>query len=254
MIEIDDISSLVTTDTDLTMAELERRVLKEGYTLNYFTPPENNILLADVLWERRPNLYAQVFGGIEDLCIQVRLSQSDGQVFSNVMTPRSATGPSLKKLAIGSVETLGIPFQATLKLFPKPTVRRLACVLFPSRRNLEVFSQNLKKQRLALPLMHRLPAEKIKDFYPDIQEGEAVLGLAHWGSTPVVDALWKSLQDQANAKNAKWFEVEGGKLVKDFFQWLQQEAAAPWGMGKTLGEAGLSPSHLKLMKRIKKLA
>jgi len=46
--------------------------------------------------------------------------------------PRSATGPSLRELFLGSEGTLGIVTEATLKIFPLPERRELASFAFPS--------------------------------------------------------------------------------------------------------------------------
>jgi FAD/FMN-containing dehydrogenase len=254
MIEIDKISLLVATDTDLTMAELEGSVLREGFVLNYFTPPDNKVLLADVLSERLPNIYGKAFGGIEDLCIQVHLTQSDGAVFSNVLTPRSATGPSLKNLALGSGEMLGIPFQATLKIFPKPAVRKLACVVFSSLRLLESFTQNLNKQRFFLPLLHRLPKEIAKSYVKDLKDEEVVLAFANWGEEKMMEACWYYLQHQADLKKGIWFEVDMGKIWRDLFKELQHEATQPYLNKKEYGESSVPPSHLQLMHRLQRLA
>jgi FAD/FMN-containing dehydrogenase len=244
--EIDKTSLLVTIDTDISMAELENLLAKEGYTLNYFTPPQNKALLVEVLNERLPNLYAAAFGGIEDLCVQLSLAQTDGRVFTNVLTPRSATGPSLKKMAIGAQEKLGIPFQATLKIFYRPPFRKLSCAIFPDRRRMEAFLRSVYKLRLKLPLLSLLATGVRNRFFEKMKAGEEILGFASWGEQTVVEAQFQMLQQQASLKKGQWVEVGLGDVWDKLFSNLHEGAAIALGERLSQAKAPLSPSHRAL--------
>lgn len=253
MIEIDKISLLVTTDTDHSIEEIEVKVAKAGYTLNYHAVPDNEVLLLDVLNDRIPNLYGPAFGGIEDLCLQVRLAQPDGSVFSNVLTPRSATGPSLKKLAIGSQEMLGIPIQATLRLFYKPSVREVACVIFPSKVQRDFFLQAVYKFNIPLPLSCQLSLETIDRFFEDREVGSVVLGLALWGEASVVKNNLSFLQKLAEKKRGKWIVVEKGRVKTELMEILHQKALD--GIQKKTQEEKMgSNTSIKIMRLIREIS
>ena len=156
MIEIDSISMLVDVKADCSVAELEEQLQAEGYTFNYFPLSGKETLLLDALTRRLPNLYGEAFGGIEELCLQGRWSQSDGELYFNVRSPRSATGPSLKKMAIGSENWLGVPVQACFRIFPKPSQREIAALAFPSEAGREAFEKALRRSGARFPLRARV--------------------------------------------------------------------------------------------------
>lgn len=218
MVELDPISMTVQTDTDISIAELERELKKSGYTLNYFPVPDDSLLLADVLNDRTPNLYGEYFGGIEDLCLQIRLAQPDGSLWENVDAPRSATGPSLKKMAIGSGERFGIPVQATLRIFYQASILEVGLIRFESEKKENFFFHSLKKSRVTLPLWARFPRREVLPFFEKLQERERVLGVALWGEEAWTEAKWEHLQKLAMKRSGSWYEIEAGK---NRLEWLK---------------------------------
>jgi FAD/FMN-containing dehydrogenases len=214
MIEIDKISQLVSSDTDIAMGDLEKLVAREGYTLNYFAAPHNRAILAEVLEQRIPNAYAECFGGIEDLCVQALWSQPDGTVYRNVLAPRSATGPDFNKLAIGAGGALGIPIQATLKLFRVPPVHRVVCAVFPDLKHLNLFRRALAKLPFRLPLVRPLPGRLLKELWPEAEPGSLALGMALWGEGALVNAQLEWVVAEAERKKAELVSVEDEALQK----------------------------------------
>jgi len=254
MIEIDKISMLVTADTDNSIQEIDNKLSREGYTLNFLTPTGNDAILADVINERTPNLYGEAFGGIEDLCIQVRLAQPDGNLFTNVMTPRSATGPSLKNISIGSQEMLGIPIQATLRIFPKPSYRGVACVLFSGIPQREFFFQALLKNRTPLPLISPLTNPILDEIFEGLAGEEAALGLALWGEKPDVKNFMLYLRHLAHLKRGDWFEVEEEKMKNKLVDILQKEASEILLQKMQISKKELTSPQLALNKRIQEIS
>ncbi len=245
MLTIDEISLLVTVDTDESIDEIEKALNLKGYTLNY-RPLYGAPLLAQVLQQRIPNLYQQAFGGVEDLCLQARWAQPSGKIFTNVATPRSATGPSFKKMAIGSGETFGIPIQATLKIFPWPEEFRGAWVYFSKREQRDFFRRALLKHDLAVPLLAPLSADS-----PCIQgskgEGEA-LGIGIWGSRREVLRMMRVFQELAESKEGVW-SVVPEKRQEKFLLHLEEEVRA-FLFHEQEAQTDLSEGHLQLHQRI----
>jgi alkyldihydroxyacetonephosphate synthase len=56
----------------------------------------------------------------------------DGRLWRSVPTPRSATGPDLKQLLIGSEGTLGVITAALMRIWRLPAVRQFHSYVFPS--------------------------------------------------------------------------------------------------------------------------
>jgi len=254
MIDIDKISMLVTVDTDYSIQEIEKQLNREGFTLNYYAIPNNEVLMVDVLNDRIPNLYSHAYGGIEDLCAQVKLAQADGSVYSNVLTPRSATGPSLKKMAIGSGEMLGIPIQASLKIFHKPALVEVACLCFSDVRSMEYFIQAVRKNSIPVALMCQFSKKNIEVFFEGFGEGSVVLGLALWGERDLVDGYCSYLRDLVLLKHGDWVDVEKGRVKSKLLEALHEESVRLVQRKISSSEQNLSPSHRKMMKLIEGMA
>lgn len=251
MIEFDRQSLLVTADTDLPLAQLEEQVGAEGFTLNYFAPPDNSALLADALSRRLPNLYGEAFGGIDDLCLQVKLSQASGVVYANLKTPRSAAGPSLKKMAIGAGEWLGIPIQATLRIFPKPVHREYRALAFPSERELEAFETSLLRLRWGFPLRARIDAEALLPWMEGVSLLDRVLGLAWWGEDRAMESEGAALEALVHSRQGRVLELKPGKDEGALAALLHDEALARQAAGVEAAQAGLPSSHRALESFLK---
>jgi len=245
MIQIDEKSLLVRTDTDSKLEELEKKLGVEGFTLNYWTPPDNRVCLVEVLRFRLPNLYQAAFGGIEELCVQVRLAQPDGRIFSNVLTPRSATGPSLKNLAIGSDDCLGVPIEAVLRIFRKPERQQVALAFFPSEEKLESFQKNLRRLRLKLPLLGRIAFADLPKSCQALDSGEFILGLSHWGASDWLQTFFDLLGGLIVGKKGRLNVVEGEKNQREVFSRLRRAIAAEWK--KIPVDASLQAKYLDIL-------
>ncbi len=245
---------LVTADTDLTLHDLEKGLKRERFTANYHAVPHNEVLLADALNERIPNLYGAVYGGIEDLCVKIRLAQADGGILENVLAPRSAVGPSFKKLAIGSEELLGIPIQATLKIFHRPEFRELALVVFSSSQRMHHFERALARSGTTPPLLCPLSKNAATQFLKRLGGGESVLGLAFWGGRDKVQNGLKYMQELTIKKNGTWFRVEGNLLEEKFWERLHREAIENLQKTIQLNTKEVTASHRKLARRIQEIA
>jgi FAD/FMN-containing dehydrogenase len=250
--EIDKTSLLVTVDSDQTISELEKELNREDFTLNYLPVPTSNILLADVLNERLPNLYGDVYGGIEDLCVQVRLAQPDGSVWENVLAPRSATGPNLKKIAIGGGESFGIIVQATLRVFFQPESKAMALVRFSHKRQEEFFLRTLRKNQTPVPLWASLPREDVDPFFENLKKSDRVLGISWWGEKGEVQDQHRYLQTLAVQKGGEWYELEEEKGQREWLVDLQRYAMQRI---QTLVEQneGLSLGHRNLIRKVQSI-
>ena len=251
--EIDKTSLLVTVDSDHSIEEIEKELNREGFTLNYFPVPPSNILLADVLNERLPNLYGEVFGGIEELCVQVRLAQPDGSVWENVLAPRSATGPNLKKIAIGGGESFGIIVQATLKIFYQPSAKAMAFVRFANIRQEDFFLRTLRKNQTPVPLWASFPRDDVEPFFENLKSSDRILGISWWGDKGEVQDQWRYLQTIAIQKGGEWYELVEEAGQREWFKDLQRYGLHR--VKKSLEDLkSLPPANRKLSQKIQSLA
>jgi hypothetical protein len=251
--DIDPISQLVTVDTDQTIGQIDEQLVSHGWTLNYHGIPHNDYLLAEALNQRVPNLYHGAFGGIEELCLQIRLAQPDGSLWVNRLTPRSSTGPDLKKLAIGSGQRLGIPVQAVMRIFPLPELTRVACLLFPQAGQRQLFQQFLRRHRLAIPLQASLDTEEVRNFLTEPVGREFPLGLALWGNAWEVEMTETLLEERMGNQKGELYWLEE-KTQDDFLEFLHEAAIRDWKTQYEVAQEPLDPSYQRLMKKIMEIS
>jgi glycolate oxidase FAD binding subunit len=73
------------------------------------------------------------YGTLRDLLLGVRFVQADGVVtWGGARVVKSVTGYDIPKLMVGSLGTLGVLVEVTLRLHPRPDVERSWLVTFPS--------------------------------------------------------------------------------------------------------------------------
>jgi len=118
MFELDEISHLITVDTDLKIHEIEKGLHSLGYTLGYFFSPDNDVILEEALGKNLPNLYSLFYGSIKELCVAIHLESKSESVISTKVVPRQATGPNWKNLILGTGRKLGLIYRAVMKIFP----------------------------------------------------------------------------------------------------------------------------------------
>ena len=112
------------------------------------------------------------YGKIEDMVLGLDVALADGRQISTGGAPRSAVGPDLNQLFVGSEGTLGIITGARLRLHPAPTHERRAAYSFPSFEA-GIDAMRGVMQRGGTPAVLRLydPAEADRTF----QTGERAL-------------------------------------------------------------------------------
>ncbi len=120
MIEIDEISNLVTVDCELRLFEVEEELKQKHFTLGYFVPPDNSLRFEEALSRGAPNLYGQFYGELSDLCVSLELHSRNLESLKTFPAPRQAAGPDWKNFILGAGDSLGFVNGATLKIFPLP--------------------------------------------------------------------------------------------------------------------------------------
>jgi len=81
---------------------------------------------------RSAGQYSTRYGKIEDMAVGLEVALANGAVIRTGGAPRSATGPDLTQLFVGSEGTLGVITGARLRLHPAPVAERRAAWSFDS--------------------------------------------------------------------------------------------------------------------------
>lgn len=146
IIEINDKNLTVTAEPGIIGQILENELNRLGYTMGHFPSSIYCSCLGGYLSTRSAGQLSTKYGKIEDMVLSIRVVLPDGKVIHTLTTPRTATGPNLMQLFVGSEGTLGIITQATLRIFPYPEARDFRGFIFPQvQSGLEAVRKIMRK-------------------------------------------------------------------------------------------------------------
>jgi len=128
---IDRISMLAEVEAGILGEVLERKLNQAGYTLGHFPSSIYCSTLGGWIATRGAGQLSSKYGKIEDMVVALEVVLPDGGLLRTRAVPRSATGPSLNHIFIGSEGTLGIITSAVLRLWEYPRARRFQGFMFP---------------------------------------------------------------------------------------------------------------------------
>ena len=127
---LDATNLLVTVQAGIWGHKLEEVLNARGLTLNHSPQSLDRSSPGGWVATRATGQFSSKWGGIEDLCLALKVVLGDGTVIQTPLTPRAAMGPELRNLFIGSEGTLGVVTEVSLRIFPMGEMRRLEAVVF----------------------------------------------------------------------------------------------------------------------------
>jgi len=110
---------------------LERELNHQGFTLGHFPSSIYCSSFGGWVATRSAGQLSSRYGKIEDMVSAIEVVLPDGELLRTRTVPRSATGPSLNHIFIGSEGTLGIITAATVRLWEYPRAREFQGFRFP---------------------------------------------------------------------------------------------------------------------------
>ncbi len=131
VLEIDEVSGLVTAEPGIILQDLEERLLHRGWTLGHHPSSAHCSTLGGFLAIRSAGQESSFYGKMEDMVDGLEVVLPDGTVARWRSTASSSSGPDLKRLFLGSEGTFGIITEATLRIWPAPEVDVDRGFLFP---------------------------------------------------------------------------------------------------------------------------
>jgi alkyldihydroxyacetonephosphate synthase len=133
--------------------ELEAALNAAGFSLGHFPDSFEFSTLGGWLATRSAGMQSDAYGKIEDMVVSITLCTPRGTLVTPKV-PRSATGPDLAQIAIGSEGTLGVIAEAVMRIHPVG-VREYRGILVPGFENGIALARELTHQG-ALPTTTRI--------------------------------------------------------------------------------------------------
>jgi alkyldihydroxyacetonephosphate synthase len=119
LLSFDPASLTATFQAGIDGPALEAALSQRGFTLGHFPQSFEHSTLGGWIATRSSGQYSSRYGGIENLVTALRVVTPEG-VLRTLDVPRSAAGPDLGALVLGSEGTLGVIVEATVRVRPAP--------------------------------------------------------------------------------------------------------------------------------------
>jgi alkyldihydroxyacetonephosphate synthase len=153
VLTIDKIARTARIEAGALGPELEATLNAEGFSLGHFPDSFEFSTLGGWLATRSAGMQSDAYGKIEDMVVSLTLCTPCGTLVTpNV--PRSATGPDLAQIAVGSEGTLGLITEAVMRIRPLGA-REYRGLLVPGFANGIALARELA-HRGALPTTTRI--------------------------------------------------------------------------------------------------
>ena len=202
ILEIDEENLLCTCEAGVNGYELEQKLNARGLTLGHYPSSLPATTLGGLIATRSSGQESSRYGSIEDMVQGLAVVLADGTFAAPRPGPRSATGPALHELLIGSEGGLGIVLGAVLRVhrLPEATVGR-GYAFVDVKNGLEVMRAVM--QSGIRPLLLRLyDAEDTAFGGYEVDAGQCVLIAATAGPSNVAEAEAKVVETLASAGRA----------------------------------------------------
>ncbi|MGI8793053.1 MAG: FAD-binding oxidoreductase [Acidimicrobiales bacterium] len=248
---VDDDSLLLQVWSGTYGDDLERDLrANHGVTLGHW--PQSMALSTVGGWLacRSAGQYSNRYGKIEDMVMGLEVVLADGSVIrTGGRGPRSASGPDLNQLFVGSEGTLGVITRSTLRVHPLPASEQRSAWSFSS------FAEGLAAcrrmlRRGATPAVQRLYDHRESKQNFDIEDRHVLIILDE-GDPAIVDATMsiaaeecRDGQREDDALVERWLghrnDVSGlGSAISQGLVVDTCEIAGPWAMLPGLYEAAV---------------
>jgi alkyldihydroxyacetonephosphate synthase len=130
ILDFDEKSRLVRAQAGVSGPDLRETLADWGYMLGHEPQSIEISTLGGWIATRATGQLSARYGGIERMVAGLEAVLPGGRVVRSLVAPRSATGPDVASLMIGSEGTLGVVTEAALRVVPLVVERADACLRF----------------------------------------------------------------------------------------------------------------------------
>jgi alkyldihydroxyacetonephosphate synthase len=130
VLALDEGSWTATIEAGVPGPKLEEDLQKLGYSLGHMPDSFEFATLGGWLATRSAGMQSDGYGKIEDMVVSTKLVSPMGTIATK-LTPKSAAGPDLDQVVVGSEGILGVITEAVMKVHPNPAEKDYHGILFP---------------------------------------------------------------------------------------------------------------------------
>jgi glycolate oxidase FAD binding subunit len=208
-----------TVQAGITMADLQRHLGSRGQWWPIDPPRPASATLGGVLATNASGPKRLLYGTARDMLIGIKVVHADGAISkAGGKVTKNVTGYDMMKLYIGSLGTLAIIAEATLKLRPLPPSQQLAWSIFASREAAAAAAQQLFTGGLlpnATEVVNPPVTTCLRQTLDGPQGGEGwslIVGID--GAAPAVARQCREIEalSRAGGATACWTGTDDGRL------------------------------------------
>jgi alkyldihydroxyacetonephosphate synthase len=159
LLRLDHESALATFQAGIDGPSLEQALGEQGFTLGHFPQSFEHSTLGGWIATRSSGQLSDRYGGIEERLVALRMVTPSG-VLRSIEVPRSAAGPDLNALVLGSEGTLGVIVEATLRVSTAPACRQQRGLLLRSFADGLAVAREARRRGLPLSMLRLSDAEE----------------------------------------------------------------------------------------------
>ncbi len=157
LLAVDDVSHTADLQPGLRGPQAEKLLSERGYTLGHFPQSYELATIGGYAATRSAGQASTGYGRSDELVVGLQVATPEGSLTLG-RAPRSAAGPDLRQLFLGSEGAFGVITEVTMSVRPIPPFKRYEAWFFPSFDAGLKAVRELEQQRLA-PEVSRLSDE-----------------------------------------------------------------------------------------------
>lgn len=216
---IDPINLLAAFDAGKNGLEAENEVAAQGLTIGHWPQSVGVSSVGGWIATRASGQFSTAYGNIEDIVHSVEAVLPDGTLVNMGKGPRSAAGPDLRHVLMGSEGTMGVITGVTYSLRRAPESRAVSCFFAPDMRTGFDFQREVIQSGWAPPVMRQYDERESARLHVEARDCAVIM--VHEGPRALVDA-----ETAAVAALAERFGLTAGpeKIVE---HWLSHRNNVP---------------------------
>lgn len=216
--KIDENSMIVEVGTGIIQYILESELEQKGFSTMHDPASSRCATVGGFIAHRGTGVLSTKYGKIEDMIVNMEVVLPNGEIINTLPVPKTACGPDLNHIFIGSEGTLGIVTKVTLTIHRLPETRKFKAFLFKNLSAGLRVGQRLLADNLQ-PLVIRLYSEnETKDVVKrvlGVEKEGAYMVIGFDGKEEMVDLQLKyaqaivdkeDMEDLGSDLGQKWWD------------------------------------------------